>query len=261
MSAEAVTLHRDGTTVVVQGGAWLTLSSWVVGGVERLASPDEVPADYRVHGARAGVTFLHPWANRVRADAFAVAGREVRVPAGSPRDPDGVAIHGEPGDWVPRAASDAACAVRRDVAATAAFPFAHRVAIEVRLEDDAVAVSTEVAAPDDGPLPVCFGWHPYFRLVRAREQTVLDLPGDRAPLGGRTFDDGLTAMGGVTWAVGDVALDQDEGYAFGQVFAPEDADLVSLEPMTAPADALRTGEGLRVLTPGERFAATFRLRA
>ena len=47
------------------------------------------------------------------------------------------------------------------------------------------------------------------------------------------------------------------GYPVTQVFAPAGQDLVALEPMTAPTDALRSGDGLMTVVPGEAFAATF----
>ena len=48
----------------------------------------------------------------------------------------------------------------------------------------------------------------------------------------------------------------DAGYDTAQVFAPPDRDVVSLEPMAAPTDALRTGEGLALLGAGARFVMT-----
>jgi aldose 1-epimerase len=51
-----------------------------------------------------------------------------------------------------------------------------------------------------------------------------------------------------------------EGYRCGQVFAPAASPFICFEPMTAPANTLRSGDGLRLLAPGERFAATFALR-
>ncbi len=50
-----------------------------------------------------------------------------------------------------------------------------------------------------------------------------------------------------------------EGFGFGQVYSPRGAPFVCFEPMTAPADALRTGQGLRVLDPGEEHRAVFLL--
>ena len=53
---------------------------------------------------------------------------------------------------------------------------------------------------------------------------------------------------------------QDEAFGWLQTFTPRDFPgaggrglAVALEPMTAPADALNTGEGLHWLEPGERW--------
>ena len=48
-----------------------------------------------------------------------------------------------------------------------------------------------------------------------------------------------------------------EGYPYAQVYAPADDDVVALEPMTAPTNALVSGTDLRVLEPGEEHGATF----
>jgi aldose 1-epimerase len=41
------------------------------------------------------------------------------------------------------------------------------------------------------------------------------------------------------------------------VYAPRAGQFICFEPMTAPTNALRSGDGLRVLAPGERFTAGF----
>ena len=46
------------------------------------------------------------------------------------------------------------------------------------------------------------------------------------------------------------------GYRYAQVLAPPGASFVCLEPMTAPTNALVTGECLAV-APGETFTARF----
>ena len=50
-----------------------------------------------------------------------------------------------------------------------------------------------------------------------------------------------------------------EGYAFAQVFSPADRDLVCFEPMTAPTNAIASGDGLTMLRPGEVYTAAFRI--
>jgi galactose mutarotase-like enzyme len=47
------------------------------------------------------------------------------------------------------------------------------------------------------------------------------------------------------------------GYPMAQVYAPAGLDVVAFEPMTAPGNALVSGDGLRWIAPGERFAASF----
>ncbi len=78
----------------------------------------------------------------------------------------------------------------------------------------------------------------------------------------RTFDD-LYALGedrelAVTGGGRRVSVELGDGYPYAQVFAPPDADVVCLEPMTAPVNALVAG-GYAVAPPGEPFTATFRI--
>jgi aldose 1-epimerase len=42
-------------------------------------------------------------------------------------------------------------------------------------------------------------------------------------------------------------------------FSPSGAQFVCFEPMTAPTNALRTGDGLRRVKPGDTFTAVFRI--
>ena len=278
---ELVLRHRD-TTVVVQGGELLSLRSWRVAGSELLADPAALPAHYRVHGRRAGVTLMHPWANRLGADVFAVAGRELAAPEDETvsRDGSGLAIHGltAPGAWCPEGSGDHGTVVRV-VPATSAFPFAHTVSVELRVGVRCVAVVTRIEAAQT-LVPVSFGWHPYFVPAGSRADWELGLPrrellalddrglptgqqesrpAERGALGARRFDDGYTGVAHTTWSIGDIDLELGDGYDCAQVFAPSDCDVVGLEPMTAPTDALRSGDGLRLLPAGSRHAASFKM--
>ena len=55
-------------------------------------------------------------------------------------------------------------------------------------------------------------------------------------------------------------MDLLEGYTHTQVYAPHDQNYVAFEPMTAPANALISGDGLRLVPQGGSFRATFRIR-
>ena len=46
---------------------------------------------------------------------------------------------------------------------------------------------------------------------------------------------------------------------FAQVFAPSGQQFICFEPMTAPANALNSGDGLTVLAPGDSHRAAFRI--
>ena len=135
-------------------------------------------------------------------------------------------------------------------------------------------------------MPVSFGFHPYFRLPGLpRAQWRLTLPPMRklvldrrgiptgeeqafggldAPLGALHLDDGyalldqpvsLTLTGGGRR----IAVELLAGYGYAQVFAPKDSDYVALEPMTAPTNALISGNGLHLVEPGGTFRAAFRI--
>ena len=61
----------------------------------------------------------------------------------------------------------------------------------------------------------------------------------------------------VTCADRRIVLELLEGYRCAQVFAPSASSFICFEPMTAPTNALRSGHGLRLLAPGERYRARF----
>lgn len=165
-----------------------------------------------------------------------------------------------------------------------AFPFPHRVEIEARLEGPVLTVATTLRASGEVGVPVAFGFHPYLRLpdvpraewelvAPVRERLELDermLPtGGRepvriepGPLGDRHFDDAYLAPGGeepfaLSGGGRRLELRLGDGYPFTQIYAPADTDAVAIEPMTAPANALLSGEGLRWVEPGAELSASF----
>jgi galactose mutarotase-like enzyme len=72
-------------------------------------------------------------------------------------------------------------------------------------------------------------------------------------------DDGAAAALAASGPGGRVTVELLEGFTHGQVFSPEGADFVCFEPMTAPTNALVSGDGLRILAPADALKASFRI--
>ena len=169
----------------------------------------------------------------------------------------------------------------------ALFPFRHRVELAVTLRPDGLTLETTVVASSEGPVPVSFGFHPYFGFAEpSRASWHLELPAMRKllldrrgiptgeeerfagfndELGDNSFDDGFALTEerttfSVAGANYKIRVELLAGYQYAQVFAPKDKDFIALEPMTAPTSALASGRGLRFVSPGERFQAAFRIR-
>jgi aldose 1-epimerase len=252
---------------------------------------------YAETGSSFGIPLLHPWANRLSGFAYRVAGREVELDPGTGPlrlDEHGLPIHGllaaSPHWQVVEAEADpqsARLVARLDFAARrellAGFPFPHLLEQEVELEDGRLSIATTLRA-GDRPVPVSFGYHPYLRLpgvprerwevtLPVRRRAVLDDRGiptgdgepvdfQPGPLGERTFDDLFDqldepAVFVLTGGGRRIDLRLDAGYPFAQVYAPPGQDFICFEPMTAPTNALVSGDRLELVERGGAYAATF----
>lgn len=265
-------------------------------GDELLGQRAGLPA-YAERGKTFGIPLLHPWANRLGADAYTIDAETVHVTA-SPRmrrDPDhGVPIHGllaANRGWEVTGASETSLSAVLDFGAQedlqAGFPFPHTIAVTVALSEAELRVDTTVTPTGDRAVPIAFGWHPYLQLpgvpraqwelaLPARHRLAVDArqiptgeteaePAERGPLGDRVYDDGYAELAEPVFALAGashrIEVLFDDGYPYAQVFAPPAQDLVAIEPMTAPADALRSHAGLRFARPGEPVTARFSIRA
>ena len=211
------------------------------------------------------------------------------------RDGNGLPIHGllfAAGDWtVPESGPQpggAGLTARLDWGADPRrlelFPFPHSLAVDVRLVGLRLEVTTTVLAGDAVPVPVAFGWHPYLAPPGApRAEWEVTFPPTRrlltderqvptgeeeaepvatGPLGDRTFDDGYAGVTpGMACSVSDgvrrISVEIIAGYPFTQIYAPADPAVICFEPMTAPTNALASGDGLVIVEPGDSFSASF----
>jgi aldose 1-epimerase len=246
-------------------------------------------------GKTMGIPLLHPWANRLSGWSYEVVGQRVELPRGSAQvrpDEHGLPIHGVlhgETSWLVTGSTQTELRAEYDFGADSRrmrlFPFAHVVAVHAILDPVGLQITTTLCATADVAVPVAFGYHPYLRppdVPRSAweiectlsEQLVLDrrsVPTGEVrsehvasgPLGDRTFDHGYQSATGA-WLrlrAGSRTIDVRllEGYTHAQLFAPGAEDIIAFEPMTAPADALRSGDELRTVAPGASFSASFRI--
>ena len=247
-------------------------------------------------GSTAGIALLHPWANRLSGMRYRAAGREVQLETSSPMlhlDGHGLPLHGVPWSrlaWEPIESGRSRLSAqlewsRKEVLEI--FPFPHRIELTATLCPEALTLATTLIAGSDGPVPISFGFHPYFGVPDApRAAWRLGLPamhrllldergipsGGEQPwnrfdseIGERSFDDGFALLDTCPsfWLTGGgrrITVEFLAGYPYVQIFAPNEQEFVAIEPMTAPTNALMSGRGLRVVAPRERFEAAFRVR-
>jgi aldose 1-epimerase len=251
-------------------GAGMVCCSLLHAGDELLAQNDGLEA-YARTGATMGIPLLHPWANRLEGWRYTALGRTVDLRAARaavPVEEHGLPIHGT----LPRAWSVVApggpLVAELAPAESAAFPYPHRVRMEVELHGARLRVRTTVQPAGAHPVPVAFGFHPYLVLpgvpraswrielpVRSRvltDERLIPTGSSEAvepyagPLGERTYDDGFDGLETpVAFAAEgggrriEVAFEQ--GFPVAQVYAPGERDVICFEPMTALANALATG--------------------
>jgi aldose 1-epimerase len=304
-----------GLEAIFVPGANMLCCSLRYHGQELLAQNDGIAA-YAKFGKTMGIPLLYPWANRLAAFDYSVAGQTVQVPHDPARialDDNGLPIHGVIGgrlgwELMDKPATDATAggdaisgpgaALGPDARSLAArmswseakpelfevFPFRHDLLYEARLAGGRLEIEVVVHACGDDVVPLAFGFHPYLSPPGLpREQWLIELPPERHlaldpdqipigpdqslpprrfELGEREFDDGFDSVAeparfAVSAGERRVELELLQGYPCAQVYAPLSGRFICFEPMTAPANALRSGEGLRLLNPGERYSTGF----
>ena len=264
-------------------------------GVEFLRRIDDLKT-YAAKNQTAGIPFLFPWANRLAGFQYEVAGRGVTLSTHSPvlrYDRNGLPMHGLMWPHLAWTLEDQAAdrlTARYDWShpkGLVIFPYPCRLTMTASIAPASLTIETQLVATSDIAVPVSFGFHPYLGLPDVPRQNwqvslpkmrhlTLDahkiptgasepFPGLEAALGERDFDDGFALLDDsatLSVAAGDTRISVDllEGYPYTQVYAPHGHDYLAFEPMTAPTNALISGEGLRLVAPGETFRARFRFR-
>ena len=168
----------------------------------------------------------------------------------------------------------------------AIFPFTHRLELRARVDASTLLIEATLTANGGMTVPVSFGFHPYLTLPgSARETWKVELPVTRRllldaqmiptgasepfertrfELAGSSWDDAFAGLRSPTvFAVDDgerrLELEFVRGFPFAQVYAPAREDFICFEPMSAPTNALLSGDALPLLDAGHERRAAFRV--
>lgn len=275
--------------------AGMVCTSLSDGGVELLGQRRGLNA-YLTTGKTMGMPILYPFANRLSANGYGVDGGAVTLTpgvGGVRSDEHGLVIHGVlaayPG-WLVKQSADNKLSADLDYGGQprllCSFPFPHVVTLDITLEKRALSVKTTVTPTTSASVPLCFGFHPYLTIPGVpRSEWKLETPAlrhlpvdnwgiptgdteDWAPISGRlgdkVYDDGFDEVPpGGTFALSGgnrrIEVVFNRGYSAVQIFAPANDDVVGIEPMMAPTNALRKG-GYSVAVPGRPSSAKFTIK-
>ncbi|MFK0040972.1 aldose 1-epimerase family protein [Paenarthrobacter sp. NPDC090517] len=284
----------DALAVVTELAAGLRLYSR--GGVQLTESY----GDDEISPGATGIT-LAPWANRVEDGIWYLEGKkqQLDITEASRNNASHGLLRNTGYTLVDE--SEFSVTLEATVFPQHGYPFLlrHRVRYELDQNLD-LRVSQTLVNDSQAAAPFVLGAHPYLRVgdvapedliltVRAGTRLVADerlIPRSTVPVdGGYDFSggaavgtllvdvaltdlafDGGTARHTLTAPDGRrVSLEQDESCQYVHVFVtdtfPGRSKAVAMEPMTGPANAFNSGDGLRWLAPGEEFTMRWGITA
>ena len=198
---------------------------------------------------------LAPWPNRLAGGRYPWEGEELQLPVNEVAS--GSAIHGlvRWASWRLVEREPSRVVLGHLLHPRPGYPFSLRLQVEYRLADGGLTVRTEAENVGRRAAPFGAGHHPY---VLAPSGRVDDLLLDGEPVGTRKLDETRHRPGGWRVGVGAVTVWADGAWPWQQVFTGDLPDVgrrgLAIEPMTCPPQALRTGEGVIRLEPGERWS-------
>ncbi|WP_292768726.1 aldose 1-epimerase family protein [Microbacterium sp. UBA3486] len=279
-----ISLRRGGVTAqIAQVGA--SLRSLRIDDVDLVPPyPLELPTP-----ACSGVVLV-PWPNRVRDGEWDDDGTARRLAITEPKLNN--ASHGLlrfTAYEVSHTESEAV--LRATVVPQTGYPYLIETTVEYALTPDGIDVSHTLTNRSTTSAPTALGTHPFVTIgdvdphnlvLRIPAETAFDTDDRMLPTGTRPADAALregVRLGDVTLDTGftDLARDPDrrvrhsltapdgrrvtlwqgEGFDYVQVYTtpayPGQSLAVAIEPMTAPADALNSGLGIRRLAPDETW--------
>ena len=279
--------HGAVTAQIAQVGA--SLRGLTVGGVDLIARyPENIPTP-----SCSGVVLV-PWPNRVRDGRWDDNGTEQQLALTEPKLDN--ASHGLLRfSAYEIEQTDATATLRATIHPQTGYPYEVETSVRYALTDAGIEVTHTLTNRSDAAAPVALGTHPFVTIGDVdphdllltipagtqfeTDERMLPTRTSAAPenlragvrLGDITLDTGFTDLdrdsdGRVRHSLTApdgrrVTLWQGEGFDFVQVYTtssyPGQSLAVAIEPMTAPADALNSGLGIRRLATGESWSVSW----
>lgn len=235
---------------------------------------DQATLRDRNQKVRGGIPVLFPIAGALAADRYEIAGRSFAMRQHGLARQAGWTVHSVGGARL-------VLEFRSTPATQASFPFdfVYRLAIDLEHAGfRALVLESEFENTGREPMPLHHGFHPYFLVTDVEKPaTRVSIParsqldnhtGERSEWRG-TIDYSasiqdlhLSDLFGQTATI-DIpgkrrrTLTWSEDYTQVVVWTTALKDFLCIEPWSAPADALNTHVGLRMLAPGETHRARF----
>jgi aldose 1-epimerase len=240
---------------------------------------------------------LVPWPNRVEDGVWRWNGVRQQLDLSEPDKHNAIHGLLRHTAYDVRERTDDAISLAATVFPQHGYPFQLDTVVRYQLEDDGITVTHDITNISAEPAPVAIGAHPYFRIddvptaeltlsiaaathfeVDARLNPIREVPVESTEYdfrGGRLvdelrLDDGF---GGVEFHDGIarhtlrspdgrmLTLWQDASFGYVQAFTtrtfPGRELAIAIEPMTAPANAFNSGDGVRWLGPDQSWSASW----
>lgn len=280
---------RAGSSTVVVASLAAALRSYESDGV----ALTETWGDQDIPAGGGGI-LLAPWPNRIADGRWSLNGKEQRLDITEPSKGNAIHGLLRNTGYRAVDVGSSRVVLEAEVFPQHGYPFhlMHRATYE--LTEEQLMITQELSNLSTEAAPFALGAHPYLKIsdvpteeltltVQADEMFEADdrsIPTGRAAVSGQhdlrygrrigdiAFDTAFTGLASVNGRYEHVlsapdgrrvTLWADESFAYAHVYVstiyPGVSKAVAIEPMTAPADAFNSGEGLRWLDPAASYSA------
>ncbi len=288
-ATETLTLTRGAARCDILPQVGGSVGTWSVSGQEMLRTASESGIAARDPYTTAGFPLV-PYSNRIGQGSFEWRGQRITLARNFPPEPHAIHGVGFERPWHVQARSSDSALLSLRHRPDAAWPWAFDARQRITLTDDLLILEFDVMNVESQPVPLAFGFHPYFPRSGARltfhAQGVWRVGDDGLPCelinpsGPFDFSKGaavenaeidhcFTGWNGVAiiaWPERPQALGitASRELSSAVVYIRRELDAFCFEPVAHINDALNRRDAesaMPVIAPGESFEANIRFRA